>query len=158
MYRSSFDGVTVVSSALAKRCSKCGEEKPLDDFHKKTGSRDGKESCCKACKSKFYRERYTRLKQNPPTPPSSKVCTKCGIEKSASEFAQTLNSSDGLSTQCRTCKSESIDPKRARDNQLKRLYGISLDDYQQLLEQQGGKCAICGSRLPLAVIQVELLR
>lgn len=31
-----------------------------------------------------------------------------------------------------------------RDANLKALYGISLTQYERLLEQQGGVCAICG--------------
>lgn len=33
---------------------------------------------------------------------------------------------------------------RFKDNILNQLYGISLDEYMTLLEQQGGVCAICG--------------
>lgn len=35
-------------------------------------------------------------------------------------------------------------PLRRRDNWFKRKYGISLDDYTQLLLAQGGGCALCG--------------
>jgi Recombination endonuclease VII len=31
-----------------------------------------------------------------------------------------------------------------RDANLKTLYGISLPDYEKLLRQQDGRCAICG--------------
>lgn len=37
--------------------------------------------------------------------------------------------------------------ERAKNAQLKYLYGIDLDDYHEILEGQGGRCAICG-RLP----------
>ena len=33
---------------------------------------------------------------------------------------------------------------RTRNRQLQKAYGISLDDYNELFIQQGGKCAICG--------------
>lgn len=33
---------------------------------------------------------------------------------------------------------------RARDNQLKRLYGITLQEYNQLLLQQNNCCGLCG--------------
>lgn len=59
-----------------KRCSRCGEVKPLDDFHRYSRSNDGHGSWCKTCASKYWqaqgesqrdrkrrnsRERYLRL-------------------------------------------------------------------------------------------------
>ena len=35
-----------------KRCSKCGEEKPLDDFGGNRTTKDGKQRWCKACMNK----------------------------------------------------------------------------------------------------------
>lgn len=32
-----------------KRCSKCGGVKPLDEFHRDRGSRDGRQYYCKSC-------------------------------------------------------------------------------------------------------------
>lgn len=34
-----------------KKCTDCGVEKPLDQFHNKTNSLDGKQSRCKPCNS-----------------------------------------------------------------------------------------------------------
>jgi len=33
-------------------------------------------------------------------------------------------------------------------SKLKRLYGITVDDYYAMLEQQGGGCAICEAKIP----------
>ena len=41
----------VVRSRGVKRCKKCGETKPLDEFHQATGMRDGHRSECKDCSS-----------------------------------------------------------------------------------------------------------
>jgi Recombination endonuclease VII len=44
--------------------------------------------------------------------------------------------------------------RNAKDLRLRRLYGISLDDYDNMLDDQGGRCAICLCRprtRPLAV-------
>lgn len=38
-----------------------------------------------------------------------------------------------------------------KNNRLKRLYGISLDDFERMVVEQDGKCAICGSVEPLCV-------
>ena len=35
-------------------------------------------------------------------------------------------------------------PEYKKDWKLKKLYGLELEDYKRLLEQQGGVCAICG--------------
>jgi len=32
-----------------KRCSKCGEDKPLTDFHRRSAGADGYQAWCKAC-------------------------------------------------------------------------------------------------------------
>ena len=37
------------------------------------------------------------------------------------------------------------DPQRYREYDLKRTFGISLDDYNLMLEAQQGLCAICGN-------------
>jgi len=42
-----------------KKCTKCGEEKPLTEFHKKRDSKDGCRSYCKICdleQNKLYRQ------------------------------------------------------------------------------------------------------
>lgn len=35
-----------------------------------------------------------------------------------------------------------------RERHYHRKYGIRIEDYERLLEQQGGKCALCGSPYP----------
>jgi len=36
--------------------------------------------------------------------------------------------------------------KSRKKRNLKRTYGLSLDDYNVLLDKQGGRCAICGEK------------
>lgn len=46
-----------------------------------------------------------------------------------------------------------LDPNVRRDKrerELRRLYGIEPEELQRLVDAQGGKCAICGRRPPLA--------
>lgn len=47
-----------------KVCSKCGRELPLSEFHKKTKSKDGLQSCCKECGNKAASEYARRKKEN----------------------------------------------------------------------------------------------
>ena len=43
-----------------KECSKCGEEKPVSDFHRKSSSPDGLVGQCKPCRKSYGAERYKR--------------------------------------------------------------------------------------------------
>lgn len=39
-----------------KKCIKCGEEKPLEDYHANSGTSDGKLATCKPCRIRQQRE------------------------------------------------------------------------------------------------------
>ena len=47
-----------------KTCSKCKEEKSLEDFNKKTSNKDGHERYCKQCHREHNRKHYTNNKQS----------------------------------------------------------------------------------------------
>ena len=92
-----------------------------------------------------------------------KICSKCLIEKNKSEFSKARNREDGLQTVCRICAKESIfkwrdkNPEKTylinkkarhkndkyRDWTLKKKYGLSFIEYNELLERQNFSCAIC---------------
>lgn len=46
-----------------KRCSKCGNELPLTEFHISRNSADGYQGYCKTCKSLAAKESYVRSKE-----------------------------------------------------------------------------------------------
>lgn len=87
-----------------------------------------------------------------------KVCRDCKQRKPLSDFYKHPDTHDGTGAYCkecshRRCRAQRKTPKgkeiwRAyrRKASLKRLYGISVDDYDRMFSEQGGKCAICGNR------------
>ena len=47
-----------------KRCSKCGEEKPLEAFSRSTAGKDGLQSHCKQCKARYREENRDKIRQS----------------------------------------------------------------------------------------------
>lgn len=45
-----------------KRCSKCGEEKPLDEFYRVKTNKDGRAGACKLCRNEIGRQYYEENK------------------------------------------------------------------------------------------------
>lgn len=82
-----------------------------------------------------------------------KTCTKCKKSKPKSEFHKDAQKSDGLRFWCKACAVENVkqhnktNPKltkhRHKVNDLKRYYGLSYQEYESMLLQQKGCCAIC---------------
>ena len=44
-----------------KKCSNCGEVKPLTEFYKNKGMKDGYQYECKKCNSERYKEYYLQI-------------------------------------------------------------------------------------------------
>ena len=47
-----------------KRCARCGEVKPLEEFNRSTRNRDGRHGYCRECQKAHYRENAVRHRAN----------------------------------------------------------------------------------------------
>ena len=85
---------------------------------------------------------------------STKVCKSCGEDKPLSCYNKFSRSKDGLAYKCRDCRkaeysewrssksSDEIKEINKRSN-LKKTFGITLEEYNEMLDRQKGTCAIC---------------
>ena len=75
-----------------------------------------------------------------------KKCGRCDTEKHRDEFY--IRANGWASHLCKECtkaaRRKNYDPLKKKDYDLKRLYGIGLEEYNDMLEDQCGGCWICG--------------
>lgn len=74
-----------------------------------------------------------------------KKCNTCGFTKPYSAFNKRVQEKDGYNYKCRECmRAYRQKWKRAEACcALRRKYGISLAEYEELAIKQGNACAIC---------------
>jgi len=72
----------------------------------------------------------------------TRECTKCKKEISLKNFYYNKSGKYRKSSRCKPCHNE-YDYKSDKNNKLKKAYGITLEQYNELLSSQNHKCAIC---------------
>jgi hypothetical protein len=102
---------------LSKRCPSCGETKPVSDFRAEASRPRGIACYCRACEPAIRRKRYLARKD------------------AHNDYARRYREDD---------------PERharyVRRHALKKLYGITPEQWDEMYETQEGRCLICGKK------------
>lgn len=86
--------------------------------------------------------------------PPHKRCVKCEEIKKAEAFRKSMKYSTGLTSWCKSCLNANnriwgrinVESKRKSDLKAKaKRYGLTLDQYKELVKLQNNECAICSS-------------
>lgn len=151
-------------------CSKCRLDKPRDLFYRDRRSRLGRRSTCKSCdrladadesiKAKSSERKNLKLT----CPDGMLPCFACMKHKDFLCFHVNTSKKSGRASMCSECycqyiKRQSIVVARKKNRKtsgawsysseyswikkLKCFFGITKEEYYQILEKQGGVCAIC---------------
>lgn len=80
-----------------------------------------------------------------------KKCNICKIEKPFEDFVKRSNRTSGRQPYCKVCHNKNVrdkySSKRMKDYDLKKAYGIDLDEYNRMFDKQKGKCKICNTHI-----------
>ena len=137
------------SSFLEKRCPDCGETKPVKAFSKNAARPDGLQFYCKSCYSersaRAYRERRLRLglpvRAQVDVPPGHKYCPGCQKVSPLSNWHRNATVNDGYAAYCKDCRR-----KQGEADHLRRTFGLTVEERDELFARQDGLCAICRVR------------
>ena len=113
-----------------KSCSKCGETKPLSEFHRASANRDGHRNECKPCWRKLQQAWYQRNR-----------------EYALARTQRWRDANPEKYEEWRRRNREENRPRLSEANRrghLRRKYGLSVEEYDFIRVVQGDLCAICG--------------
>ena len=122
-----------------KECRKCGVVKALDCFYHSPGMRDGHRHDCKDCNLAAKHARYL----------ADPVAAKARVKRWQQANPERVNA---------TQRSRRAKPEvklQARAAHLMRKYGMTIERYDAMLEEQGSGCFIC-SRPPREDISLHV--
>ena len=153
---------------ITKICSNCCEKKLLTKFYKNNTSRDGLFGPCIEC-IKQKKQLYVNSLRNRTEVPkiSEKRCSCCKSVLPILNFLKNRTKKDGYNTEREICrkkndkrytgtnKKRNIVAKNKKDYNLLINYGITIDDFNQMIQNQKNCCAICQKTLSVQEFHVD---
>lgn len=144
-----------------KQCTVCHSKKRRSAFNKRKAGANGLDSQCRSCSNNKHRmwrklAKNRNDRQEPRNPNKTKICPTCGVEKPFPEFGKQKYGKYGLGS-CKKCHRKYCKEYRQRPEvqkkrralwtewDLKKKYGITVKDKNDIFARQGNICAICKS-------------
>ncbi len=110
---------------VMKRCKQCGELKSLGDFYAEKSGRGGKRPECKACTAARRKEWYRHNRER---------------EIARVRMWQQANPERLKASRQRNRATRN---RKMREIHLRNKFGLTPDEYERILDQQAGVCALC---------------
>lgn len=109
-----------------KKCTICKYEKPIDEFRRAKGYKDGIFSTCKECEKERLKE---WRKSNP---------EKVKAQNARSNAKRKINKTGYFNPDRKEEWS-----RAKRNSHLRREYGITIEDFERISKEQGHRCKTC---------------
>ena len=137
-----------IGSPESKHCRGCDRALPSASFAADRNRRDGLQPRCRTCVAEYSAAHYRRRREaagktvraKAEVRPGCKLCRTCAGIKPHSDRHRNATASDGLSTRCKACRAI-----EGRAGHLKRQYGITEAERDDMVASQMGMCSICFS-------------
>jgi hypothetical protein len=110
-------------------CNFCKTWKPFSDYAKSKTGHMGLSAVCRDCENKKARERYAKNDILSRRKEKKRIYDKERRERLRAEG-----------------KLKKLDPEVQREKAMKHKYGITIKNYEDMVEAQNNKCAICSAR------------
>jgi hypothetical protein len=135
----------------SKRRSRCQKEKPRTLFASNKSMRDGLQAYCRECSAEYSRQRQETkgrgVREKVPVPSGCKHCRGRDEVEPHSDWHRKRSAPDGPASRCKTCKAAA-----GPAGHLRRKYGITEAERDELITSQKGVCRIC---LAAPAVQVD---
>lgn len=119
-----------MENEATKVCTKCGTSKPLSEFHRQSGARDGRRPDCRVCNLASQRARRQAA------PELNRARVRAWREANPGRDQERMDRFTAAGKR----------PLSNRRSHLRRKYGLTVEHYDEMLSAQGGGCAICGRK------------
>lgn len=112
-----------------KFCTVCQTHQPISNYHKQAKAKDGLQFRCKDCDKKYHNARYLRDKEK--INQQTKAWKAANKEKALAKGRE-----------WREKNKEKVKGYQRISN-LRKNFGISVEEYEKRFKEQNGVCAIC---------------
>ena len=133
-----------------KICTNCMQSKPLEDFTKAAGYKDGRKNWCKPCanvRNQDWRhsnpEKARAINNRAASTENAKVVRKAWRTSVAEETGKAYDHDYMVAWRTKNVEEN---PDFFWESHLRHSYHMSREQYDALLVKQNGGCAICGGQ------------